>query len=118
MRVTSSLWVSALIRRAQSEGAFATVVHKGAAEAGAVFVCVNDLDNNLALYGPAPQMLYDAGRPSERQFECLLMGQSQGEIDQKISRERSFDPDIWLVEIEDRLARSFIDTVIDPNQQT
>lgn len=46
------------------------------------------------------------------------MGQSQGEIDQKISRERSFDPDIWLVEIEDRLARSFIDTVIDPNQQT
>ncbi len=118
MRVTSSIWIAAHIRRSQSEGAFATVVHKGAEEAGAIFVVVNDLAGNLTLYGPAPQILYDAGAPSERQFECLIQGQSQSDIDEKIRRERSFDPDIWVLEIEDRLARSFIDTIVDPSQST
>ena len=109
MRVTSSLWVSALIRRAEAAGAFAMVLHRGAAEAGAIFIVVNNLNDQIALYGPAPQTDYSLDGPSERQFECVLDAASDDDVKQKIARERSFDPDIWVIEIEDRQGRSFIE---------
>ena len=109
MRVKSELWVSALIRRALSQGAFATVLHKGAADAGAIFIVVNNLEGQNTLYGPAPQLFYDADAPADRQFECLIDAEEEALITQKIERERSFDSDIWVVEIEDRKARSFLD---------
>lgn len=109
MRVTSSLWVAALIRRAEAAGAFAMVLHKGATEAGAIFVVINDLSEGIALYGPAPQTDYSLDGPSERRFECVLEDVSNDELKQKIERERSFDPDIWVVEIEDRQGRTFIE---------
>ena len=108
MRVTSELWVSALIRRSQLAGAFATVVHRGAAEAGAIFLIINDLRGGNALYGPAPQADYEFEGSQERQFECLLEAAETTDLDQKIQRERSFDPDIWVVEIEDRQGRNFL----------
>ena len=85
------------------------VLHKGAAEAGAIFVVVNDLTETVALYGPAPQTDYSIDGPSERRFECVLNEASGEDLRQKIERERSFDPDIWVVEIEDRQGRSFIE---------
>ena len=108
MRVTSEFWVSALIRRCQLDGAFATVIHKGAAEAGAIFLIVNNLQGANTLIGPAPQADYGSTGPQERQFECLLSDAASSDIDQKIARERSFDPDIWVVEIEDKKGRSFL----------
>lgn len=110
MRVTSSLWVSALIRRAEAAGAFAMVLHRGAAEAGAIFIVVNNMSDRIALYGPAPQTDYSMDGPSERQFECVLDEASDDDLKQKIAREKSFDPDIWVVEIEDRQGRSFIES--------
>ena len=111
-RVTSDLWVSALIRRAQAEGAFATVLHKGAREAGAIFVVVSDLSGQASLFAPAPQISYD-DFASDRLFECVIDGKPEAEIREKIARERSFDPDIWALEIEDREARSFIDNIVE-----
>ena len=109
MRVTSGLWVSALIRRAEAAGAFAMVLHRGAAEAGAIFIVVNNLSDRIGLYGPAPQTDYSMDGPTTRQFECVLEEASDDDLKQKIAREKSFDPDIWVVEIEDRQGRSFIE---------
>ena len=118
MRVTSSLWVSALIRRAEAAGAFAMVVHRGAAEAGAIFIIGNNLSADagaaaaaakFVLYGPAPQSDYGEEGVSQRQFECLLETATSDDIAEKIARERSFDPDIWVIEIEDREGRTFIE---------
>lgn len=108
MRVTSEFWVSALIRRCQTAGSFATVVHRGASEAGAIFLIINDLQGNNALYSPAPQTDYSLEGGAERQFECLMEQSDAAEIESKIRSERSFDPDIWVVEIEDRQGRTFI----------
>ena len=108
MRVTSEFWVSALIRRSQKAGAFATVIHRGAKEAGAIFLVVNDLEGGNTLYGPAPQADYSFEGGPERQFECLLENTAMAESDKKIDRERNFDPDIWVVEIEDREGRTFL----------
>ncbi len=52
------------------------------------------------LYGPAPQTSYDSARPDERQFSLLETTEDASSIDARLERERRFDPDIWVIEIE------------------
>lgn len=113
MRVTSSLWVSALLRRARAEAAFATVLNKGAESAGAIFVITSNMQGQVSLLGPAPQAFFVEESPLERQFEWLLQNVSENEVKERIARERSFDPDIWVVEIEDRDMRSFVEEIVE-----
>lgn len=98
MRLTTDFWVSALVKRVFGQGGFAAVAQRGATEAGAVFILVRDRLGETALYGPAPQTSYDTASPDERQF--IRIEVRDGEIDAKLDRERRFDPDIWIVEIE------------------
>jgi hypothetical protein len=99
MRLTSEFWVAALIRRAFSAGDFATVLSKGSPEAGAVHILVRDRLGNVSLYRPAPQSSYDDAKPSDRLFQ--FAGQMQwDEIESWLEKERRFDPDIWIVELE------------------
>ncbi len=109
MRVTSSFWVGAYVRRCHAEGAFATVARKGAAEAGTIFVKVDRLDGTADLYAPAPQALVEAGAPLDRRFEKVLAAVPGAEVEARISRELKFDSDLWVIEIEDRKGRSFLD---------
>ena len=53
MRLKSSIWVAAYLRRCQTEGIFGAVRKRGAEEAGAVFVKVALLDGNAMLYAPS-----------------------------------------------------------------
>ena len=100
MRVTTDLWVSALTRRVFSGGGFAAVVRRGAAEAGAVFVLVRDRTGTVQLFGPAPQSSYDQARPDDRLFVPIGLGEDQTALDARLERERKFDSDIWVVEVE------------------
>lgn len=100
MRVTADLWVSALLRRVFSAGGFAAVVRRGAAEAGAVFVLARGRSGETALYGPAPQASYDSARPDERLFTQVGTGEDSEALEARLEREKRFDPDIWVVEIE------------------
>ena len=110
MRLKSAIFVSALLRRCQVEGAFAALVRKGAEEAGAIFVKVARLDGTAALYGPAPQTAFDESFPADRKFSVLVApGSPEADADARIAREAKFDPDIFVVEIEDRQGRHFLD---------
>ncbi|MBN9059937.1 MULTISPECIES: DUF1491 family protein [Kaistia] len=109
MRVTSGFWVAAYIRRVFAEGAFAAVVRRGAEEAGAIFVAIDWLDGTVDLYGPAPQTVFDDSRPTDRLFTRIGERIDRLELQQRIASETRFDPDIWLVETEDRQGRSFLD---------
>lgn len=112
MRLKSAIFVSALIRRCQVEGAYAALVRKGAEEAGAIFVKVAQLDGTAALYGPAPQSAFDEAFPADRKFSVLVApGRPEADADARIAREVKFDPDIFVVEIEDRAGRHFLDLV-------
>lgn len=99
MRVTTDLWVSALVRRIFSGGGFAAVAKRGAAEAGAVFVVVRDRLGGAALFGPAPQTSYDTAKPDERYFTRYNL-KGDAPLDARLEKEKRFDPDIWVVEIE------------------
>lgn len=110
MRLKSAIWVAAYIRRCNTEGSFAVVRRRGAEEAGAIFVKISKLDGTSALFGPAPQSAFDNARPVEHLFTSYF---PQGfapdaDVEAKIAREQKFDPDLWLIEVEDRLGRNFL----------
>jgi hypothetical protein len=113
MRLKSALWVAAYLRRCQVEGVFAVVRRRGAEEAGAVFVRVSRLDGTSDLYGPAPQSAFDAAPGAARAFSPSLAAQPAPDaaVEAYLTREIKFDPDIWIVEVEDRLGRNFLDVV-------
>jgi len=109
MRLTSSLFVAAHIRRCSVEGLNAVVVRHGAEEAGAIFFEVDRLDGTIDLYGPAPQTAFDDERPIGRLFQLITEKADPAEISARLEREAKFDPDLWVVAIEDRAGRSFLD---------
>lgn len=115
MRLKSAIWVSAYLRRCNIEGAFAAVRRRGAEEAGAVFIKINRLDGSGALYGPAPQSEVDDTRPVDRLFAAILGREApmaEADIEARLSREIRFDPDVWIVEVEDRAGRHFLDDAV------
>jgi hypothetical protein len=110
MRLKSSIWVAAYLRRCQTEGVFGAVRRRGAEEAGAVFVKVAMLDGNAMLYGPAPQTVYDESRPIERVFAATTAQPVlEALVEERLTKEVRFDPDAWIVETEDRAGRHFLD---------
>lgn len=111
VRVTSALWVGAYVRRVHGDGAIAIVARKGAEEAGAIFVVVDRLDGNLDLYGPAPQSEFDEARPTDRLFQRLLSAASREAVNDRLERELRFDPDVWVVDVEDRTGEARLDLV-------
>jgi hypothetical protein len=112
MRLKSALWVAAYLRRCQVEGLSAVVRRRGAEEAGAIFVRICRLDGTSDLFGPAPQSALEPGA-SDRIFAASLASQPapDADIESRLARETKFDPDLWIVEVEDRAGRNFLNTV-------
>jgi hypothetical protein len=98
------------LRRCQTEGIFGAVRRRGAEEAGAVFVKVALLDGNAMLYAPAPQTVYDDSRPIERIFASTSpQPVPEASVEERLAKEIRFDPDVWIVETEDKAGRHFLD---------
>lgn len=102
MLLNSDLWVGALIRRAQLEGAAATVVRKGDARAGTVIVKAYNTSTREA------RVFSEAFGPDGDRLWIQPVQGAESDIDAYIERQRGYDPDIWVVEIEDRQGRDFL----------
>ena len=101
MRLRSDIWVSAFLRRCMVEGMFGAVLRKGSPEAGAVHVVVNHLDGTCHLFGPAPGPAFDDD--GERRWSLELAPPSTpADAEALIARRTRSDPDLWIVEVEDR----------------
>jgi hypothetical protein len=99
MRVAAEIWVSALLRRVFSAGGFAAVVRRGSPEAGAIYITTRNRLGETSLYAPAPQTSYDTSKPQERLFSAIG-GLDNDQVEAKLEKEKRFDPDIWIVELE------------------
>jgi len=102
MRLKSSVWVSAFLRTEQGQGAYVFIMKKGAEEAGAIFIVQNHLDASFSLFSPAPQAFFDAEDDGERKFEQSITHSNEQVITEYLDRQKKFDSDIWIVEIESR----------------
>ncbi len=114
MRLKSGIWVAAYLRRCRVEGADAVLRRRGAEDAGAIFVKVSYLNGLADLYGPAPQSAFDEARPSDRAFSPALGAEPKPEADVEayLARQIRYDPDLWIVEVEDRAGRHFLDQIV------
>ena len=103
MLLSTDVWAGALIRRAELEGAYATVVKKGDARGGAVIVkAYNTATRSARLFTEA------VGQDGDRLWIQPVVSDSESELDAYVARQRGYDPDLWVVEIEDRQGRHFI----------
>lgn len=93
------------------EHAFAVVGRRGAEDAGAIFVVLDHLDGRQTLFAAAPQSLAADTTGLDRVFTPVEGVTDALAVRQRLERELKFDPDIWVVEIEDRQGRHFLDLV-------
>lgn len=97
----TSVWAPALIRRAEIAGAYASVVHKGDPDAGAALIKVRQLDGTSTLYRsmqtPDGERIWLPKGPTD-----------ESEVDAAIAARLEHDPDLWIVEIEDKKGRHFL----------
>jgi hypothetical protein len=107
-RLRSDFWVAAYLRRCAVDGVDAVLRRRGAAEAGAIFVKVDHLDGTASLYGPAPQAVFGESA-DQRLFAPVLTVTMPLDVEDRMKREIRFDPDLWLVEIDDRQGRHLLD---------
>jgi len=108
-RLRTDIAMAALVRRAASAGAAAFVVRRGAEEAGAALVKVTTLDGQCRVYA---QGFRDGARIWYPLTGPAAVSDHEGE--ERIARARGRDPDLWVVEVEDRQGRHFlVEPVVD-----
>jgi hypothetical protein len=111
MDLKTGFWASALIRRAELGGAFATVARKGDADAGAVLVKVTTRSGCARLYAPA---LNGEGEQVWIDLSAGALGVDEAAIDAYVRKRAASDPDLWLIEIEDKAGRHFLTEPVQP----
>ena len=102
-RLTTEIWIAAYLTRCRLATIPAFVVKKGDATAGAVLVKLNTLDGQATCF----QRSFDL-MSGERRWVVLAEG-DEADVDSSIGKQCSFDPDLWVIEIEDRNGRHLLD---------
>ena len=102
-RLTADFWVHAYLARLRAANIPAYVMAHGDDRAGAVLVKLSTLDGQAALY----QRLFDPMQEARRWV--LAEEGAEADIDARLQRERARDPDIWVIEVEDRAGRHLLD---------
>jgi hypothetical protein len=101
-RLAAEFWVAAYLARLRAEGIPAFVTARGDATAGAVLVKLNTLDGQAQVF----QRSHDAS--GARVWMVLASGE-EASVDATIARQRGFDRDLWVIEVEDRQGRSLLE---------
>lgn len=108
MLLSTDIWVGALIRRAELAGAFAAVLRKGDGRAGSVLVKVlNRRAGTARLYAEATR------GDGERVWMRPVKAEDEEALDGYAERAARFDPDVWVVEVDDRDGRHFLVEPVD-----
>lgn len=98
IRLRSDLTVSAIRKAASAHGAFCTILRHGHDEAGMIHL-VWRMGDAVCVWSEAG----DAG--GQRGWRLRKSGASEEESESLLEKERSFDPDLWVVELEGAIPR-------------
>ncbi len=98
MGLTTGIWVRAQVRICDRAFIPATIVRHGHDEAGTVLVKVNRFEAGVTVYAQATSL---DGEPAWSRGTGPKPV-SEPEADAYIERQVKYDPDVWVLEIEDR----------------
>lgn len=106
-RIKTAIQIKAIIRRAEVAGAQAFLVRRGQEDAGALYLKVARLDGTF-------MVLNQARRGDGELVWTKPLGDSVDEASASkyLEKQLRFDPDIWILEIEDSQGRAFVDEPI------
>ncbi|MEC7764631.1 MAG: DUF1491 family protein [Pseudomonadota bacterium] len=104
-RLATGIWVSAYLARLQAEGISTYVVAKGDATAGAVLVKLATMDGQAQAFQRSVDLM-----TGERKWMVLAEGDERN-VDESVRKQRSFDPDLWVIEVEDARGRHMLDAL-------
>ena len=95
-RLPATLEVSALCRRVSAEGGFATVLHKGEADAGTLLVVLTEKGSLARVFERMPQS------DGTRHWQCARQQESDdgGAFADYLARRSTQDPDVWIIELD------------------
>lgn len=113
-RITAELWIKAHIRRCNALAIPAMVVRRGDDTAGAIIIKINQLGPGCMVLAPANSLEgtdMDGGRQWRRAMGDELV--PEAEADAYIARQLNMDPDIWVLEIEDREGRHLLEGLVE-----
>lgn len=102
-RLTTEIWVAAYLTRLRLATVPAFIVQKGDGTAGAVLVKVNTLDGKACCYQRSFDLL-----SGDRRW-VVLIEDDEPQVDESINKQKGFDPDIWVIEIETRDGNHLLD---------
>lgn len=102
-RLTSGFWVSAYLARLQAAAIAVFVARRGDATAGAVLVKLATLDGQARAFQRRFDLMSD-----RRVWEVLAEG-DEARVDAVLARQSARDPDLWVIEIEDRAGRTLLE---------
>ena len=102
-RLTTEIWVAAYLTRLRLATIPAFIVQKGDGTAGAVLVKVNTLDGSARCY----QRSFDL-MTGDRRWVVLAEG-DEATVDESVAKQKSFDPDLWVIEIETKEGHHLLD---------
>lgn len=101
-RLTAEFWVQAYLARLRLSDIPAFVTARGDATAGAVVVKLNTLDGSARAFARS----WDAS--GARVWTPIAEGE-EAAVDAAVRRQRRFDPDLWVIEVEDREGRHLLE---------
>lgn len=102
-RLTARFWVDAYLSRLRLNDIPAFVTAHGDDTAGAILIKVNTLDGQARAFTRS----FDLAT-GDRIWSELASG-AETEVDFSIAAQRRFDPDLWIIEVEDRRGRHLLD---------
>lgn len=102
-RLTADFWVGAYLARLRLADIPVFVTQRGDATAGAVLVKSATLDGRARVF----QRSFDLAT-GDRAWIVLAEG-AEADVDAIVARARQRDPDLWVIEVEDRAGRTLLD---------
>ncbi len=102
-RLATHIWVAGYLKRLQLADIPAFITAKGDPTAGTVLVKLNTLDGQARCF----QRSFDL-MTGERAWVTLSEG-AEADVDASLAKQRGFDRDLWVIEVEDRAGRHLLD---------
>lgn len=102
-RLTARFWIDAYLTRLRGQDIPAFIVSHGDDTAGSILVKLNRLDGQATVYQRSYNLVDDT-----RSWAILEQG-VEADVDASITRQQGYDPDVWVIEVEDRQGRHMLD---------
>lgn len=102
-RLRSKIWVQAYLKRLEIQNIAAYVTAHGDDHSGAILIKVIKMDGSAQLY----QKTFDL--QSNKNAWVRISEGLDKEIDSLLEKQKIYDPDLWVVEIESASGQNYLD---------